>query len=375
MIWGYVTSYGIGGRYRIVSTMNLYIVAVIILSEEYKLSKYNLCLYNSDCDSSLTTLSDESITRIYFSTTIQLPPNCCNLPMKVEKLSGSKLGWIKRYLTKATKNKGAKCYKSVTPAGNTFFERRMCRISLQNIAAIVICFILQMKVTEVFENLLLWHHQRRDDESSCEIVMDYFSCCHEVTEIISSQHYITFGKNINIRLAALKVNDFDKLSRLLSSVFYRSTKYSEKEILAQNTEKILLVYRLWVRTFTVEDKGTFQIFFKKLYLTRPNAAKKINVVAISYKSLNRVVHVIRRDIKNINMSKGRNIRTTKVQFLRKSGKFYHQISSELAISIVACFQTMEYIERFGTTDNVPHKIKQHKMMPKLIERSIDFSSR
>ncbi|KAF7382548.1 hypothetical protein HZH68_015467 [Vespula germanica] len=75
------------------------------------------------------------------------------------------------------------------------------------------------------------------------------------------------------------------------------------------------------------------------------------------------------------MSKGRDIRTTKVQFLRKSGKFYHQISSELAISIVACLQTMEYIDHFGTTDNVPRKIKQQKMMPKLIERSIDSPSK
>lgn len=45
-----------------------------------------------------------------------------------------------------------------------------------------------MKVTGMIENLLSWHHQRHDDELSCEIVMDYFSYCHEVTEIISSHH-------------------------------------------------------------------------------------------------------------------------------------------------------------------------------------------
>lgn len=121
-----------------------------------------------------------------------VPPNCCDLTMKVEKLSGSKLGWIWRCSTKATKKKGAKCCrKSINPAENTFFEGTMCRISLQDI--VVICFILQMKVTEVIENLRSWRHQRGDEELSYENVVDYFSCCREIAEIISSHHVGAFG--------------------------------------------------------------------------------------------------------------------------------------------------------------------------------------
>lgn len=61
------------------------------------------------------------------------------------------------------------------------------------------------------------------------------------------------------------------------------------------------------------------------------------------------------------MNKGGNIipeQRKQVQFLRKNGKSYRQSFSELKISRVACFQTMKYIERFGTRDNIPHKIKQ-----------------
>ncbi|KAF7383134.1 hypothetical protein HZH68_014983 [Vespula germanica] len=44
----------------------------------------------------------------------------------------------------------------------------MCRISLQEIVTIVICFILQIKVSEVIENLRSWRHQRGDNELSCK---------------------------------------------------------------------------------------------------------------------------------------------------------------------------------------------------------------
>ncbi|KAL2748765.1 hypothetical protein V1477_003408 [Vespula maculifrons] len=102
-----------------------------------------------------------------------------DLPTNVEKLSGSKLGWIWQCPTKTTKKKTAKyCCKSINPAEKTFFEGRTCKISVQDIVAIVICFILQMKVTKVIENLRSWRHQRGDDELSCETIVDYFSCCH-----------------------------------------------------------------------------------------------------------------------------------------------------------------------------------------------------
>lgn len=102
-----------------------------------------------------------------------------DLRTNVEKLSGSKLSWIWQCPTKTTKKKTAKyCRKSINPAEKTFFEGRTCKISVQDIVAIVICFILQMKVTKVIENLRSWRHQRGDDELSCETIVDYFSCCH-----------------------------------------------------------------------------------------------------------------------------------------------------------------------------------------------------
>ncbi|KAF7381284.1 hypothetical protein HZH68_016159 [Vespula germanica] len=49
-------------------------------------------------------------------------------------------------------------------------------------------------VTTVIENLRLstWGHQRGDDELSSETAVDYFSCCCEITEIISSHYVRTF---------------------------------------------------------------------------------------------------------------------------------------------------------------------------------------
>ncbi|KAL2749231.1 hypothetical protein V1477_002171 [Vespula maculifrons] len=74
----------------------------------------------------------------------------------VEKLSGSKLSWIGR------------CSIKHRSSGNTLFEGKMCRISLQDIVTIVICFISQIKVSEVIENLRSWRHQRGDNELSCK---------------------------------------------------------------------------------------------------------------------------------------------------------------------------------------------------------------
>lgn len=123
-----------------------------------------------------------------------IPPNCCGLPMKTEKLSASKLGWIWRCSTKATKKKGIKfCRKSINPTENTFFEGTKCKINLQDIVAILICFVLQMKVTEVIEHLRSWRHQRGDKELSCGTVVDYYSYYREIAEIISSHHVKPFG--------------------------------------------------------------------------------------------------------------------------------------------------------------------------------------
>ncbi|KAL2730687.1 hypothetical protein V1478_005100 [Vespula squamosa] len=44
----------------------------------------------------------------------------------------------------------------------------------------------------MIENLRSWRHQR-GDELSCETVVDYFSCCREITEIISSHYIGMFG--------------------------------------------------------------------------------------------------------------------------------------------------------------------------------------
>ncbi|EFN74757.1 hypothetical protein EAG_15069, partial [Camponotus floridanus] len=76
---------------------------------------------------------------------------------------------------------------------NTFFEGTTCKISLQDIVAILICFVLQMKVTEVIQNLRSWCHQRGDKELSCGTVVDYYSYCREIAEIISSHHVKPFG--------------------------------------------------------------------------------------------------------------------------------------------------------------------------------------
>ena len=50
-----------------------------------------------------------------------------------------------------------------------------------------------MPVTDVTRHLRSWRKQRDDNELSTSTVIDYYSCCREIAEIISSHHIEMIG--------------------------------------------------------------------------------------------------------------------------------------------------------------------------------------
>lgn len=130
------------------------------------------------------------------------PPECCDLPMNIEIQREKKLGWIWRCSSKASKKKGAKhCRRSENPCAGTFFDGAKCRIKICETLAIVISFVAKMKVSELYRQLLGWRQQKDDKNMSWSTVIDYYSYCREVAEVIASNDKIClggYGKTVQI---------------------------------------------------------------------------------------------------------------------------------------------------------------------------------
>lgn len=85
------------------------------------------------------------------------------------------------------------CRKIINPSKNTFFEGTVCRIALNDILAIILCFVMQIKVTDVIEHLTNWRRSKDDEIVSNSTVSDYYSYCREIAEVVSSNCEIQLG--------------------------------------------------------------------------------------------------------------------------------------------------------------------------------------
>jgi len=123
-----------------------------------------------------------------------LSPKCCGMDMFVEN-SDIKLGWVWRCSTKAMKKKGSKaCRKTVNPGSGTFFDGHHCHISYKEILAIVISFVMDMKVSDDYENLCSWREREEKPTLSWSTVIDYYSYCREVAEVLASHSETVLGR-------------------------------------------------------------------------------------------------------------------------------------------------------------------------------------
>lgn len=90
------------------------------------------------------------------------------------------------------KKKGIKiCRKTINPCSGTFFKGDMCKLLINDVLALIICFIIKMSIIDVTKNMCSWCKHKCIAEISNHIIVDYF---REITEIISSHSYNLFGR-------------------------------------------------------------------------------------------------------------------------------------------------------------------------------------
>lgn len=122
------------------------------------------------------------------------PPHCCGIPMRVEEFKDKKLGWVWRCSSKGHKKKSAKvCRKIKNPCEGTFFDGSSCRIKIRDVLAVMILFVCGLKISDVYEHLLNWRRLNNEDELSWTTLVDYFSYCREVAEVIASHTDLVLG--------------------------------------------------------------------------------------------------------------------------------------------------------------------------------------
>ncbi|KAL7292208.1 hypothetical protein TKK_0014161 [Trichogramma kaykai] len=112
--------------------------------------------------------------------------------MHVEDFANKKLKWVWR--CSLPRKGGIKsCRKIINLDYGTFFEVTVCRIEIRDALAIVICFVIQMPVTETYKHLEAWRRAREGMELSCNTVVDYYSYCREIAEVVASWSNVVLG--------------------------------------------------------------------------------------------------------------------------------------------------------------------------------------
>lgn len=156
-------------------------------------------------------------------------PTCCGLPMLVEDSRQHKLNWIWRCSSKGSKKKGSKsCRKTINPCIGTFFEGTSCRIDVRDVLVLIFCFVIQMRVNDVFEDLVNYRRDRGDSELSKSTIIDYYSYCREVAEVIISHSNLVLGgegKTVQI-----------------DETFLTKRKYNRGRVTEQMTTTVLGLY-------------------------------------------------------------------------------------------------------------------------------------
>lgn len=188
-----------------------------------------------------------------------IPPKCCNLLMKVEHNKNTKLGWVWRCASRISQKKKKKnqvCRKTINPSKDTFFDGTHFRIAINDVLAIIICFILKMKVTEVIQNLAAWRRNNNGLGISNSTVIDYYSYCREIAEVISSN-------------STLKLGGTNKPVQI-DETFLTKRKYNRGRITEQMTITVLGMYCKEDKTglfFKVNSKSKADLWpYKKQYV-------------------------------------------------------------------------------------------------------------
>jgi len=79
-------------------------------------------------------------------------PQCCGI--RIENTTGTNFGWRWRCFSKGSRKKGSKaCRNTVNPCSGTFFDGSHCRIAIREAFSIILCFVMDVNVTQVFYHL------------------------------------------------------------------------------------------------------------------------------------------------------------------------------------------------------------------------------
>lgn len=95
---------------------------------------------------------------------------------------------------KGSKRQNVKpCRKMQNPCAGTFFDGNCCHIKINDVLAIILCFVSKMPVTWTYQQLSERRQENGECELSCGTINDYYSYCREVAEVISSHSDIILG--------------------------------------------------------------------------------------------------------------------------------------------------------------------------------------
>lgn len=195
-------------------------------------------LENLDCLSIAVNFPNDQIA-IKFCQDLKLipsqdstPPSCCNLPMKVECNSTSKLGWRWCCSSKGSKRKGSKaCRKTIAPTVGTFFDGALVQLEFCETIAIIALFILKQTVSQTHDCIQSWRRLRYKDSSltlSRKTICCYFKMFRNIIQVIVS--------NVNIKLGGVgKTVQIDE-------TFLTRRKYHRGRVTKQMTTTILGIY-------------------------------------------------------------------------------------------------------------------------------------
>lgn len=147
-------------------------------------SKMDILQSEEDCKSFL------EFYRIIPSRSDPTPP-CpkCKSPTTCLAHPSYKLGW--NYRCSKRKAKVDRCFGSINPLVNTFFEN--VKISFQDVLSLIFFFVDRHPVMKSCEDITNWRLQRNLKTLSNKTACDFFSLFRETAEIISSHFSGQFG--------------------------------------------------------------------------------------------------------------------------------------------------------------------------------------
>ena len=113
--------------------------------------------------------------------TDQLACPVCSGPMSTMKNKNYKTGWL--WTCKNQTSDQKPCTGSVKPLENTFFESH--RVPLRDFVGIIFCFILEMDVRQISEQIGYWRIRRRENRIGSRTILDIYNKCKKIGAIIA----------------------------------------------------------------------------------------------------------------------------------------------------------------------------------------------